>query len=234
MFRKFALAFSLSVLVIGAARADMLCNGLGGVQNVAAVGFSCNLGGLEFSGFTVSGVQGNVSPEIDLTGATIAADGTVNLSFDPHITTPADGGTQQVDFFFTVSGGVDQIDLSTGGVNAKITESVCDATFTGEACSGNQLASIVAFSMPPGPSSAISQFFDTTSPLYVFKDINVAPGGDGGALASFSQSFHPGSGSVGGPSAVPEPTSASLLGLALIGFAFLVRRLKKSSPLPIR
>ena len=232
MFRKLALVVSLSVLVIGAARADMLCNGLGGVQNVVAVGFSCNLGGLDFSNFTVSGIQGNVSPEIDLTGATLGADGTVNLNFDPSILATAEAGTQEVDFFFTVSGGVDQIDLSTGGVNAKISETVCDATFTGTTCSGNQLASINAFSMPPGPSSAISQFFNTTSPLYVFKDITVAPGADGGALASFSQSFHPGSAS--GPSAVPEPTSASLLGLALIGFTFLVRRMKKSSPLPTR
>jgi hypothetical protein len=223
MFRKFALAVSLSVFVMGAARADILCSALGGPQNVAIADFSCSLGGLTFSDFQVLPAAGNPNPEIDLTGATIAADGTVNLNLNPNMSAPPGGGFQDIDFYFTVTGGIDQIDLAVGGVNATISERVCDATFNtdGNICAGNQLASIVAFSTPPGPSTAISQFFNTTSPLYVFKDINVAPGEHGGALTSFSQSFHP-------DASVPEPSSISLLGLVLIGLSFFGRRLQKS------
>jgi hypothetical protein len=223
MFRKSALALCFSVFIVVSAKADTLCNGFGGPQNVVQSGFTCTLGGFKFSDFQVLAGAGNASPEIDLTGATIGADGTVNLNFDPNMTAPPGTGFQDIDFFFTVTGGVDQIDLGVGGIGATISERVCDATFdkNGNICTGNQLASIVAFSTPPGPSKAISQFFDSTSPLYVFKDINVAPGSVGGALTSFSQSFHGAS--------IPEPGSVTLLGLALMGLTLFGRRqLKKS------
>lgn len=227
MFPKFSLVLSLGVLVIGAARADSLCNALGGPQNVAAAGFTCSLGGFSFGDFQVSGDPGAV---VDITGATMDADGTVHLDFNPNISVSADSVAENVDLIFTVTGGVDQIDLGVGGINAKISESVCDAAFNADdTCTGNQLASITAFSTPPGPSTAISQFFDTTSPLYVSKKIDVAPGGNGGSLNSFTQSFHPG----GDPSSVPEPSSLSLLGLGLIGLSFVGRRLKKSLSSPI-
>jgi hypothetical protein len=228
MFQKLALAVSLGVLAIGAARADTLCNSFGGPENVATSGLSCSLGGLTFSGFQVSPSAGNQAPEIDLMGANIAADGTVNLQFDPNMSTPGDGASQAIDFFFVVTGGINQIDLSVGGANASITETVCDAAFgTSNNCTGNELASISAFSAPPVATSAISQFFATTSPLYVFKHIDVEPGASGGALGNFSQSFHPGVASDVAP--VPESSSFTLLGLGLIGLSFFGRRqLKKS------
>jgi len=232
MFRKFALAVSLSVFVMGAARADILCSALGGPQNVAIADFSCSLGGLTFSDFQVLPAAGNPNPEIDLTGATIAADGTVNLNFNPNMSAPPSGGYQDIWFFFEVTGGVDQVDLGLGGLNATMTEQVCDSAFSNNICPGNQLASLVAFSMPPGPSTATSEFFNVTDPLFVFKDINVSPNWpnpNGGGLTSFSQSFHV-AGGGGGPAggAVPEPGSVSLLGLALMGLIFFGRRLKTS------
>ena len=106
---------------------------------------------------------------------------------------PPSGGNQDIHFFFTVSGGVDQVDLSVGGINATITETVPKAGLptTNPTCAPGILSNIVAYSA--GPNSVMSTAFAPAGVIYVYKDIGVSPNspsGGGGALTNFNQSFH--------------------------------------------
>jgi hypothetical protein len=199
------------------------CFGPGASYNVVGLTLSC--GGLTFSNFQVFPAGGNQNPVIEATSAAFVND-TVSVGFNPNMSTadPATGThiPQDIHFFFQVTGGVQQVELAVGGVNATIIERACSSPIPtsgpqASLCPQNtQLASMVAFSAPPGPNVVTSAVFQPTPTLYVFKDIAVAPGTTGGALTSFNQSF-----------VVPEPLSLFLMGSGLLAVGLLRRRRKK-------
>jgi hypothetical protein len=166
---------------------------------------------------------GNVPfPEIDLINVGLSALGDkIVLDFNPNLSAPPSGPDLDLHFTFQVTGGVNRLDLGVGGVDATIIERACISSMVGNGlCPVAPLANIIAFSAPPGPSYATSAFFDTTSPLYVYKDIGV---GHGGGLTEFEQTFTIGQPIVRVP-AVPEPASIILLGTGMLGVAFSIRQ----------
>ena len=209
----FAIVFTIC-LGISAASADTVCspdhvaiNGSGAITS-----YTC--GGLTFTDFTVLNGDGGALPQVFLLQGTVAADGTVTLSFDPQL--GPSGNTTDIDLFFDVSGGVDQVDLTVNGTNASVTETVCSVAMNetqGDQSFGFCSAEDLLASLHEDSNqSGVSGQFPTTSPVYIFKDINI---GQDGGLSSFNQSFH---------SPIPEPASMALFGSGLLGLAGIVRR----------
>lgn len=184
----------------------------------------CAAGGLVFSNFQYLSASGVTSPEVDLVSASVDGTGTVMLTFNPNLSAPS--GYQDLYFMFSVSGLVDQVDMTVGGVHATITETVCSAAMNINAPScatQNTLANIVAFSAPPGPNQATSGVFSPAGTIWIFKDIGVNGNMGGGALTTFTQSFHTVFPSDV-PGDVPEPVSTTLAGAGLAAIAYLNRR----------
>ena len=204
---KRILFLTILVLAVSAvpAKADSACTNASQVIGPSAIS-SCSFGGLTFSDFSAANAGGAPNPIIVAVNFFNAGD-KVLVTFNPNLV----NAPQDLFFFFTVTGGIDGIDLEVGGRNAQINEIACSVPFTisGFCANQNTLANLVANS---GFSDQGS--FETTSPVYIFKDINVATGG---SLTNFGQSF-----------ATPEPGTLTLFGAGLIGIAGLIRRkLKK-------
>jgi hypothetical protein len=193
--------------------------------NGTALTSTCTItvGGLTISDFLVVNAGNVPTPEIDLVNVGLSAlEDKVVLDFNPNLSAPPSGPDLDLHFTFTVTGGVDRLDLGVGGVGATIIERACISSMVGNGlCPVMPLANIIAFSAPPGPSYATSAFFDYTSPLYVYKDIGVA---HGGGLTEFEQTFTIGTRIVPPAAAVPEPASIILLGTGMLGLAFSVRQ----------
>ena len=175
-----------------------------------------NPDGCAFNGVTLSefSVVDAGNPGVELVNAVSAflVNGIVNFEFNPNLAT--DGITQDIHFFFKVTGNLFGVDLFNGGTgDTSISEVVCSGPFSGTQCTGTTLATMNASSQ-----QAKESYFSPVGTAYVYKDIfkglgvdeiNLSPG----HLTSFTQSFH-----------VPEPGSVMLFGLALFGCAEVVRR----------
>lgn len=224
------LLIAVGALVLAAgAEASPLCTDMTG-QSIA--GLECTVGGLTFGNFQVLAAAGNASPEIELTGAAVGSDGSVTLTFDPHMTAVVGGGAQDIYLYYQVTGGATNVALNLNGTNATIQETVCSTpvSISGilpNLCEDNNpLASMIAFSNL-GSNSANSGAFDAAANLYIFKDIGVLPNyptAGGGSISSFSQTFSVPGGGGGAGTPVPEPVTMMLVGSGLVAVGFLRRR----------
>lgn len=190
-------------------------------------GFSCTIGGLTFENFIVLGASGIPPFQVDLVDASTAPAGggttSVFLTFNPNLGNAE--MPEDIYFYFTVRGGVTQIDLSgvslpgSGTSQPSIGEVACASPIPmpGEAGAnlcpeGTQRAALTVFAGAAGQSSST---FTNTSPLYIFKDIQTPAGT---VMSSFTQSFT--------TTQAPEPISLILMGSGLLGLGIL-RRVRK-------
>lgn len=188
--------------------------------------FSIACGGLTFSNFEVIDAGATLPVIMNLVSAQHdATAGIVYLNFNPNLFA-FPGTTEDVHFYFQVTGGITGIDLAVGGTSSIITERACSTPVNrnaGNTCTGglpNQLAALNNFS----GNATVEATFDLASTAYIYKDIlaDGRRGTTGADLTSFSQSFHTAA------SPVPEPMTMMLMGAGLSGLGLFRRKGNKT------
>ena len=171
------------------------CPGATGSVTVGGTSPTFTCGALTFDNFELLNPAGGAVGVVDILGAQYdSTTGAVDVQLIPHLL-----ANQDEQLMFQVWGGVVQFLMSVGGQNATVTERACanpiptsgplaflctDSTGTMVVLPLGQIT--VASNTPSQP--VFSAPFSTTSPVYIFKDIQA---GAGGALSEFTQGFEP-------------------------------------------
>lgn len=211
---KFLAMLAFSLLSLSMASASSLPCTLSGDNPVDGTTVVV-CGGLTFDNFEVVNPTGGATGLIDITQYTDTGCGTeICISFNPNLQANQDEALE-----FEVTGGISDIDMSVGGQNASITETACTVPVPTSGidlgiCPSGDILGQITVSSGEANQPVFSTPFSTTSPVYIFKDINT---GSGGALSEFTQSFQ-----------TPEPVSMVLLGSGLLALGLLRRRSRKN------
>jgi len=196
------------------------CAGVPDVVGMTTAGNNCNVTGapsIIFSAFSVSftgGASGpvGISSNPSLTNVT---GNDINIGF--QFPSPTNGAGDIL-IFYTVTGGIDGIDLvlqaapTTNGGSVTVVETACAVAFVGGTC-GSVLGTINTSTVGTTVDSQ-SVSFATTQTVYIKKDI----GFNGAGLSEFQNSQL---------TPLPEPMTLSMLGAGLLGLGLFGRKLRK-------
>ena len=181
----------------------------------------CDLGGVNFSNFTVAASAGYTTATIGLGPNSIAAPGHINLVYQLTATNnqlpPSALGPGDVLLSYAVKASagllLTGINLTNDAILGPVTigELACRVMFSpdGTCAAADRLAALVAL---PGETKA-AFFASPVTFAFLHKDIAVGPGG---FISDFSNSHE--------ISPVPEPATLLLLGTALTGMGLAYRK----------